>query len=134
MAVLDGNSGKVDVFDDSFHPAGTFTDPNVPSGYAPFGIQELNGKLFVTFAQQDQDKHDDVAGPGHGFVDVFNNDGVLLRRLISQGDLNSPWGLVIAQPLTIRPGNWTYHCAIHPAMLGSVAISSSAITPTGGGE
>jgi uncharacterized protein (TIGR03118 family) len=94
------HAGTIDVFDDSFNPvtlpAGRFTDPNLPGGYAPFGIQELNGELFVTYAQQDQDKHDDVAGPGHGFVDVYSDDGVLLRRLISGGDLNSPWGLVIA--------------------------------------
>ena len=65
------------MFDDGFNPvtlpAGRFTDPNLPAGYAPFGIQELDGKLFVTYAQQDQAKHDDVAGPGHGFVDVYSD-------------------------------------------------------------
>jgi uncharacterized protein (TIGR03118 family) len=94
------HAGTVDVFDANFQPvtlpAGAFTDRSLPAGYAPFGIQELNGKLFVTYAQQDADKHDDVAGPGHGFVDVYDNDGHLLKRLISMGALNSPWGLVIA--------------------------------------
>jgi uncharacterized protein (TIGR03118 family) len=94
------HAGTVDVFDGSFKPLmlspNQFTDPNLPAGYAPFGIQELNGKLFVSYAKQDSAKHDDEAGPGHGFVDVYSNDGVLLHRLISRGDLNSPWGLVIA--------------------------------------
>jgi uncharacterized protein (TIGR03118 family) len=93
------HAGTVDVFDDSFTPvpdSGAFTNPNIPAGFAPFGIQELNNKLYVTYAKQDSAKHDDVAGPGNGVIDVYSNDGVLLKRLISGGDLNSPWGLVIA--------------------------------------
>jgi uncharacterized protein (TIGR03118 family) len=94
------HAGTVDVFDASFQPvtlpAGAFTDPSLPAGYAQFGIQELDGKLYVTYALQDPDKHDDVAGAGHGFVDVYDNDGHLLKRLISMGALDSPWGLVIA--------------------------------------
>jgi uncharacterized protein (TIGR03118 family) len=94
------HAGTVEAYDGSFKPAmlpaNAFTDPNIPQGYAPFGIQELNGKLFVTYAKQDPAKHDDEKGAGHGFVDVYSNDGVLLQRLISRGDLNSPWGLVIA--------------------------------------
>jgi uncharacterized protein (TIGR03118 family) len=65
-------------------------------GYAPFGIQNINGMLFVTFALQDEAKHDDVAGPGHGFVDIFDLSGNKVKRLISRGDLNSPWGLALA--------------------------------------
>jgi uncharacterized protein (TIGR03118 family) len=93
------NSGKVDVFDKNFAPAtlsGTFTDPNLPAGFAPFGIQDLNGKLFVSYALQDAAKHDDVAGLGNGFVDVFDTNGNLLQRLISGGQLDSPWGMTIA--------------------------------------
>lgn len=93
------NSGKVDVFDTNFNPAtlaGTFTDSRIPSGYAPFGIQNLAGRIYVTYAQQNAAKHDDVAGPGHGFVDVFSTNGVLLHRLIRRGRLNSPWGLALA--------------------------------------
>ena len=82
-------------------PAGAFTDPNLPKGYAPFDVQVLNGKVYVTYAKQDATKHDDVAGPGNGFVDVFNLDGTpgLANgqvRLISRGPLDSPWGLAIA--------------------------------------
>jgi uncharacterized protein (TIGR03118 family) len=75
---------------------GGFTDPNIPPGYAPFGIQNINGDLFVTYAKQNAQKHDDVAGPGNGFVDVFDTDGHLLRRFASRGTLNSPWGVARA--------------------------------------
>ena len=73
------HSGQIEVYDTDFNPvtlpAGAFTDPNLPKGYAPFNVQVLGGKVYVTYAKQDDDKHDDVAGPGHGFVDVFNLDG-----------------------------------------------------------
>ena len=75
---------------------GGFTDPHIPAGFAPFGIQNIHGDLFVTYAKQNETKHDDVAGPGNGFVDVFNTDGQLLRRFASQGPLNSPWGVARA--------------------------------------
>jgi uncharacterized protein (TIGR03118 family) len=75
---------------------GSFTDPNIPAGYAPFGIQNIDGSLFVTYAKQNAAKHDDVAGPGNGFVDVFDTDGNLLRRFASRGPLNSPWGVARA--------------------------------------
>jgi uncharacterized protein (TIGR03118 family) len=90
------HSGSVEVYDSSFHLVGNFTDPNVPAGYAPFNVQTLNGKLYVTFALQDADKHDDVAGLGNGFVDQFNLDGTGLTRIGSGGQLDSPWGLAIA--------------------------------------
>ena len=92
-------AGKIDVFDSHFTAttvAGGFTDPTLPTGYAPFNIQNIDGKLYVTYALQDAAKHDDVAGPGHGFIDVFDTDGNLLRRFTSQGALNSPWGLALA--------------------------------------
>jgi uncharacterized protein (TIGR03118 family) len=76
--------------------SGTFTDPNLPAGYAPFNIQNIGGKLYVTYAVQDAAKHDDVSGPGHGTVDVFDLQGNFLQRLISNGPLNSPWGMAIA--------------------------------------
>jgi len=76
--------------------AGSFTDPTLPRGYAPFGIANLGGALYVTYALQDAQKHDDVAGPAHGFVDIFDTDGHLVRRLATRGRLNSPWGLALA--------------------------------------
>ena len=71
-------------------------DPKIPSGYAPFEIQNLSGTIYVTYAQQDAAKHDDVAGQGHGFVDAFDMAGNFLRRVASRGALNSPWGLALA--------------------------------------
>src|SRR6266480_106286 len=91
------HAGTVDVFDAGFHPVlGGFTDADLPPGYAPFGIRHLGGAIYVTYALQDADQHDDVAGVGHGFVDAFDTEGNLLRRVASTGRLNSPWGLAVA--------------------------------------
>ena len=91
-------SGMVEVFNGDFSAAGSFTDSKIPEGYAPFNVQNLGGVLYVTYAMQNADKHDDVAGRGHGFVDAFDLHGSLLARLISHGRLDSPWGLAIAPP------------------------------------
>jgi uncharacterized protein (TIGR03118 family) len=90
------HAATIDVFDNTFKQIsldGTFSDPGIPAGYAPFGITLIDGNLFVTYAQQDAAKHDDVQGAGHGFVNVFDTDGHLLRRFATGGPLNSPWGL-----------------------------------------
>ncbi len=93
------HAGTVDVFDAGFHPVSAgFSDVALPSGYAPFGIRNLGGTIYVTYALQDADKKDDVAGVGHGFVNAFDTDGHLLRRVASRGRLNSPWGLALAPP------------------------------------
>jgi len=93
-------SGAIDVYKgDSSAPnlTGNFTDPNLPSGYAPFNIQNLDGKLYVTYAQQNADKDEDVPGAGHGIVNVFDLQGNIISRVASPGGpLNSPWGLAIA--------------------------------------
>jgi len=88
--------GTVDVFDENFNQVKSFTDPRLPPGYAPFNVQVLNDKLYVTYALQDSTKHDDVAVHGHGFVDQFSLDGQLEERIASHGPLDSPWGLAIA--------------------------------------
>ncbi|PYV53416.1 MAG: TIGR03118 family protein [Acidobacteria bacterium] len=90
------HSGWVEMYDSNFKWVKNFTDTSVPMGYAPFGARVLNGKLYVTFALQDADAHDDVSGPGHGFIDIFDLDGNKIKRLTSHGALNSPWGLAIA--------------------------------------
>jgi len=91
------HAGTVDVFDAGFHQVlGGFTDADLPPGYAPFGIRLLGGTIYVTYALQDADKHDDVAGEGHGFVNAFDTEGHRLRRVASRGRLNSPWGLALA--------------------------------------
>lgn len=99
LYATDFHGGKVDVFNSAFaltNVPGGFTDPNLPAGYAPFGIQNIGGKLYVTYALQDADGEDDVPGAGHGFVDVFDTSGNLLRRFASDDTLNSPWGLALA--------------------------------------
>jgi uncharacterized protein (TIGR03118 family) len=95
-------SGAVDVLDTSFHKTLSFSDPGVPAGFAPFGIQNIGGKLYITYAEQNATKHDDVAGAGNGFVDVYNPVTNVLSRLVTQGVLNSPWGLALA-PATFGP-------------------------------
>ena len=90
------HDGSVEMYDASFHLLKSFTDSTLPPGYAPFGIRNIAGNLYVTFALQNAEKHDDVSGLGHGFVDVFSTDGTWLSRFASQGSLNSPWGIALA--------------------------------------
>jgi uncharacterized protein (TIGR03118 family) len=95
----DFHKNKVDVWNGKFQRVrkpGAFTDPNLPQHYAPFGIDVVKGDIVVTYARQDKDAEDDVAGPGHGFVDVYTPKGKLLRRFASRGPLNSPWGVARA--------------------------------------
>ncbi|MCL2449107.1 MAG: TIGR03118 family protein [Polyangiaceae bacterium] len=93
------HAGTVDVWDAQYAPVqteGGFEDKHIPSGFAPFNVAVLERDyVLVTYAKQDDMAHDDVKGPGNGFVDVFDLDGRLVTRLISQGALNSPWGLVL---------------------------------------
>jgi uncharacterized protein (TIGR03118 family) len=93
------HDGTVDVFNSNWqlvHLAGDFTDPNLPPGYAPFGIANINGLIYVSYAEQNSEGHDDVAGAGHGFIDIYTNNGILVERLVSHVDLNSPWGMAEA--------------------------------------
>jgi uncharacterized protein (TIGR03118 family) len=87
---------SVDVFNSNFDLVKSFTDPTVPNGYAPFNVQVLDGKLFVTFAKQDASRHDQVVGAGLGFVDEFDLNGRKIARVASHGPLNAPWGVAIA--------------------------------------
>src|SRR5437667_189414 len=99
LYATDFHTGKVHTFDENFHqvnPNG-FVDPNLPAGYGPFGIRNFNGEIFVTYAKQDAKREDDVHCPGCGFVNVFDTSGNLLRHLISNGNLNAPWGLALVE-------------------------------------
>ncbi len=99
LFAADFHNDRVDIFDRDFRPAtltGAFNDPTIPAGFAPFGIQTIGSSVYVTYAKQDDDAEDDVAGPGNGFVDAFDTDGHFRRRVASQGTLNSPWGVVLA--------------------------------------
>ncbi len=93
------HSGAIDMFDGSFAPVahpGRFVDPALPAHFAPFGIANIGNKLYVSYALQDKARHDDVKGLGNGYIDVYSLDGELLQRLVQGGDLNSPWGMVLA--------------------------------------
>ncbi|HLJ94937.1 MAG TPA: TIGR03118 family protein [Gemmataceae bacterium] len=99
------HTGTIDIFDSSFHLVHfgphAFVDPiagpdAIPSNFAPFGVKNFNGTLFVTYAEQDAAKHDDVAGVGNGFIDEFNTSGNFIRRFATRGLLNSPIGAAIA--------------------------------------
>ena len=101
LFATDFRHGFVQVFDSTFTPTTTFTDPAlVALGFAPFGIANIGGNLFVSFAKQDAAKHDDVKGPGNGYIDVFDTSGTLLKQFAANGTLNSPWGM------TLAPGNF----------------------------
>jgi uncharacterized protein (TIGR03118 family) len=97
--VTNFNAARVEIYDPSFNEidnSSTFVDPTIPTGFAPFGIQNINGSIYVSYAKQDPAKHDDVAGPGHGFVSIFDSSGNFTKRLITHAPLNSPWGMALA--------------------------------------
>jgi uncharacterized protein (TIGR03118 family) len=101
LYAADFHNAKVDVFDASFNPLSLgFADPGIPKGWAPFGIQALNGNIFVTYAKQDAKATTPVPGGGQGYVDEFTPDGKLVTRVASAGSsnapLNAPWGLAMA--------------------------------------
>jgi uncharacterized protein (TIGR03118 family) len=103
LYAADFHNGQVDVFDKNFVFVKSFTDATIPAGFAPFNIANIGGLLYVTYAKQlGPDNHDDAAGVGNGFVDVFNADGTMVRRFASNGRLNSPWA-VTAAPATFGP-------------------------------
>ena len=94
-------AGTIDAFDANNAPltiTDGFKDPNIPAGFAPFNIQRFGRSLYVTYAKQDDAKRDDVAGAGNGYINVFDLDGNLRRRLVAGGALNSPWGMTMASP------------------------------------
>jgi len=95
LVVPDFHNNRIVAFDQDFNVKAVITDPFVPNDYAPFNVQFLDGHLFVTFAQQDAARHDDVPGPGHGYVEEFDLSGELLHRVAANGPLDSPWGLDI---------------------------------------
>jgi uncharacterized protein (TIGR03118 family) len=99
LYAADFHNARVDMFDSSYHliqALGAFVDPKLPDGYAPFGIANLAGRIFVSYAKQDADAEDEVAGQGRGVVDVYDQAGTFLQRVVNHGQLNAPWGLAIA--------------------------------------
>jgi uncharacterized protein (TIGR03118 family) len=103
LYATDFHNARVDVYDGTFtlQPwANAFVDSGIPAGYAPFGIQTIGVQVFVTYAKQDADAEDEIAGPGFGFVSVFGTDGSFQGRVASGGDLDAPWGVAMA------PSSW----------------------------
>ena len=98
LAATDFHDGVIHTFGTEYElQAGPhFVDPDMAPGFAPFNVGFFDDKVYVTYAKQDTDRKADVPGPGNGFVDVFNPDGTFVRRLVSGGALNSPWGLTMA--------------------------------------
>lgn len=93
------HDNRIDVFNSSFQRLDVgrlFRDRFLPRGYAPFNVAAIGDKVLVTYAKQDADRTDDVAGRGHGFIDAFTTYGAFLHRVASRGDLDSPWGLTLA--------------------------------------
>jgi len=98
LFVTNFHFNRVETYDENFVRVnlGGFVDPGIPSNFAPFGIRNFNGKIYVTYAEQKPpDNHDDLAGPGHGFISIFDTAGKFIQRLVSHGNLNSPWGLAL---------------------------------------
>jgi uncharacterized protein (TIGR03118 family) len=92
-------SGAVEIYDSKFTLTtldGSFSDPDMPEGFAPFGIHNIDNNLYVTYAMQNAQRNDVVAGDGLGFVNVFTTDGIFIKRLASRGVLNAPWGVARA--------------------------------------
>jgi uncharacterized protein (TIGR03118 family) len=100
LFATDFHNGAVDVYDANWHLlTGTgFADPGLPAGYAPYGIQTIGSRIFVTYALQDADKEDEIPGAGKGYVDAFDLTGHLLGHVGSAGVLNAPWGIAQATP------------------------------------
>jgi uncharacterized protein (TIGR03118 family) len=100
LYATDLHNNKIDVFDTHFSkPAGMqgrFIDPNIPTGFVPFGIAVLSSELYVTYAMRDTALHDEVTGAGFGYVDKFDFNGNFISRFASAGALNAPWGIAVA--------------------------------------
>ena len=98
LYAADFHNNHIDVLPQAGAPplTGNFADPNLPAGYAPFNVANLGGTIYVAYAKTVLNSNDEADGPGFGFLDAFDLNGVFQRRVASQGTLNAPWGLAIA--------------------------------------
>ena len=131
LYVANIRSGRIEVYDTNFNPVNlggnegntgddqAFLDREIPEGFAPFNVQEVNGNLYVTYAKQNATKHDDFDFPGFGFVDKFSSNGKLLQRLEHGPWLNAPWGVALAPP---NFGSFSNHLLIGNAGSGQIAV------------
>src|SRR6266446_7029761 len=122
LFVANFREGQIEVFDRNFATVkakeDAFEDDKLPKGFAPFNVQNIGGNLYVTFAKQDDAKHDEVDGPGLGFVDVFSPHGQLLQRLQHGDWLNGPWGVTLA-PSDF--GKFSHHVLVGQFGSGEIA-------------
>jgi uncharacterized protein (TIGR03118 family) len=112
LYVTNFNAGTVEVYDDTFTlvpstssqlVANAFTDPAATAGFAPFGIFNIGGTLFVTYAKQNAAKNDEINAPGNGFIDEYEPNGQLVKRFATGNQLDSPWGIVTAPAMGFGP-------------------------------
>jgi uncharacterized protein (TIGR03118 family) len=127
LYVTNFRAGRIEVYDTNFHAVSlgeqeddrAFRDEEIPQGFAPFNVQEVNGNLYVTYAKQNATKHDDFDFPGFGFVDKFSPKGKLLQRLKRGPWLNAPWGVALAAS---NFGFFSNHLFIGNAGSGQIAV------------
>ena len=135
LYVTNFRQNKIEVYDNNFNPVNlnsgpgvgeeAFRDPQIPRGFAPFNVQEVNGNLYVTYAKQTGDKHDDFDAPGNGFVDKFSPTGKLLQRLEHGNWLNAPWGIALAPPHSTTGADFGFysgHLLVGNAGSGQIAV------------
>jgi uncharacterized protein (TIGR03118 family) len=99
LAANFGAGAKVEAYDQTFKPitlSGSFSDPNVPSGYAPYAIHVISNQVYVTYMLRSTSTYSETLGPNTGFISVFDVNGIFLKRAITGGNLNSPWGMALA--------------------------------------
>ena len=92
-------SGAVDVFDNNFASAklaGDFSDPTLPANFHAFSVHIINNQVYLGYTEVDPTTGKRVTGAGLGFVNIFDLNGNFVKRAISQGNLNAPWGIVLA--------------------------------------
>ena len=99
LLAADFHHGRIDVFDGNWNHVNVgsaFTDPDLPAGYAPFNVFVSGSSVYVSYAKQDADAEDEIAGHNLGFVDKYTDFGQTVQRIASRGNLNAPWGMTIA--------------------------------------
>jgi uncharacterized protein (TIGR03118 family) len=97
LYAADFHNNRIDVFDSGFNLVpGGFVDPSLHQRFAPFNVQVIGNRVFVSYAKQDADAEDEVAGQGRGFVDVYDLAGNLLGGIDGHGQLDAPWGMALA--------------------------------------
>jgi uncharacterized protein (TIGR03118 family) len=88
LFAADSANNKVDVYDGNFNLVKSFTDATIPAGFAPFGIQDIGGQVYVSFAS--------TSGAAGGYIEIFGEDGTFVKHFTHGKPLNQPWGFAVA--------------------------------------